>query len=164
MGRGHDLTAEEKAAISAFVEMGCPVINIAKRMNRSKSAISKYLNRGNEENARQRCGRKAILNRRDHARIFALATKDHQSTREISNGYPKRISHTTVLRSLHNNMNAKYLKRQARPGLTAAHISKRLEWAQVHQTWDEQWRSVTFSDKKSSIETAQMGISIIRLT
>ena len=113
MGRGHDLTAEEKAAISAFAEMGCPVINIAKRMNRSKSAISKYLNRGNEENARQRCGRKAILNRRDHARIFTLATKDHQSTREISNVIQSAFLtfHTTVLRSLHNNMNAKYLKR-----------------------------------------------------
>ena len=53
----------------------------------------------------------------------------------------------TIARAL-KAMKMKFLKRKHRPSWNKRHIESREKFGQRHQTWNEEWKSVIFSDEK----------------
>jgi hypothetical protein len=57
------------------------------------------------------------------------------------------ISKWTLARILKRNGH-RWSKLKSRPAWKSTHITNRLLFARIHQTWNEEWRSVIFSDEK----------------
>lgn len=140
MGRGLDLSDSEKAKIDAWVLDKIALSEIAQRLNRHHSCISRYINKKNSPTGRAKAGRKPKLTNRDHRRIFDLATNEDLSLAQIISQAKLEVSKSTVLRSLNQNPNVERKKRRARPAMKKRHIEARKLWAIEHQTWDEKWK------------------------
>ena len=124
---------------------------IAIEIGRSETAVRNVLN------LRNRYGQKKInakyrrpntLHQCDDHKIVRVVTVGKMSSAEISAAHPRKPLHSTMLRALKCITTTWYAKRMAKPKLTELHKVQRLEFACIHQTWDEEWKSVWFSDEK----------------
>jgi transposase len=149
MGRNNkDLSQFEKGQIEAYKDMNLSNFDIAKKLNRDKSTVTKYLQKTNKKSLKQNSGRKSKLDDRQKRHIFKLATKDRMSCRQLKGTLDLPVSCRTVQRSLHANRNANYEKMMRTIQLKKVHIDARLQWARIHKSWTYEWKKVLFTDEK----------------
>lgn len=148
MPRGKELSECEVRKILFYKGSGKSERDIARLMNRSKTAIHNAIIRKDYSNKIKRSGRKNILTARDNRQIFRLSTKKGLSTREISKRFSKKTSHVTVWKSLKLNINTKFMKLKKKPKLLKCHREERLKWAKNVMSWNDEWKQIIFSDEK----------------
>ena len=149
MGRNNkDLSMFEKGQITAYKDMKLSHSEIAKRIKRDKSTVTKYLLKKNKKNLKKYSGRKSKLDDRQKRHIFKLVTNNRMTCRQVKGTLGLPVSCRTIERSLHDNTNANYEKMIKMVQLKQVHIDARLQWARIHQSWSYEWRKVLFSDEK----------------
>ena len=148
MGRGKDLTEEEKAVISALVADKMSVRNIATRIERSKSAVHQYIVASKQGNNANRPGRKSSISKVQHRAIVRAASTGKQTAREIRDTYGCKVTVRRVQQLLRCAPNLNYRKMVCGPSLSSKHKEARVKWAKDYVHWRTRWRRVIFSDEK----------------
>lgn len=148
MGSGSTLTAVEKGKIDAFKELGLSGREIAKRLDRSKTAVNNYL--ADPENyGKNRKGRTAeATTYREKRSILRLASNSTLSATKIRSKSGVSASIATVLRIIKASVNIQRKKMKKKPVLKSLHKELRMNFAREHVAWSNQWKWVVFSDEK----------------
>jgi len=142
------LSVAERARIDAFVIAGHRVAQISEQLSRSRSCISRYIQRKTYTRVRQKVGRKKILLPQYRRRVIRAATNRAISAAKIVHELEVPCSKSTILRTLRDCEHIKYKKFAKMPLLTGAHINRRMAWCTDHLDWRQEWESVIFSDEK----------------
>lgn len=148
MPRGTELSEEEKGKVWAFHEMGLSAREIGRRLNRTRTVVLNLIKLRGKYGSKKRSGRKPTLSDRQRREIFKCATNSNMSAGEIQRHLLLSISRRRVQQILHQDERLKYVKRNKFPKLTPRHKTARLNFAEKHQFWEEDWQSVIFSDEK----------------
>lgn len=149
MARGKYLSEIEKTHIDLLKDQGKSNSFISRRIKRSRKAIINYSNlKDNYGVKKYKCGRKPIVSERTKRYIYKLAIDHKKSTREIEKEIYPRISHVSIYNVLKDNKNLKYTRMKESPPLNTKHVNDRLNFAKRHQTWENKWKRVIFSDEK----------------
>jgi hypothetical protein len=93
---------------------------------------------------------KHTVTNRESRRITRLALKLRRiTTQDLINELDLNISRKTIIRILRANNIRKRIAR-TKPHLTQSHMSARLEWAKLHESWTvADWAKVIWSDESS---------------
>lgn len=87
-------------------------------------------------------GRPKILTERDNRQLIRAAANSTKGSRRIAKENTPGVSHVTVWRSLNDSGNLKYVKMNSVPKLKPIHCEARSRFADLHQTWNYEWKSV----------------------
>lgn len=148
MPRGKQLSEEEKGKIQAYHEEGLSNREISRRLNRSSCVIDNFLKLGSKYSQTKRPGRMPLVSDREKREIKRLAVKENYSANEIRAEMSLGIGTRRVQQIMKLDLNLTYGKRYGKPGLKPKHKTARLRFAEKYRFWDEEWRSVVFSDEK----------------
>lgn len=148
MPRGTTLTIEERAKILAYRDSGKKIREIAAKLNRNKKTICNFLKDTDNYGKNLRSGRPPIIDNRDIRAIKRLAVNKSISPSQIRLQLSLPITTRRIQQILNNDANLKYQKRLHEPKLLPRHKAKRLEFAEHHKFWEEQWKFIIFSDEK----------------
>jgi len=148
MPRGKELTEFEKGEITGFATAGKSSREIGDLIGRSKTVVNNYLKLRENYGSKKRSGRKSSLTPRDKRGILRLASTEEYSVPQIKSAMNLKQHKQTIWRTINKSPNLVFTKRVRKPALKPHHIEARLKWAQEHMTWDQQWRTVIFSDEK----------------
>lgn len=155
MGKGKQLTEEERTLILGMAKGGATISKIAEETKRPRGTVATVLRqfrlRGNVETAK-RSGRPLKTSPRDHRQLVKLVKEDRRvSARDLSQKWgeviQKRISERTTRRRLKS---LGYNGRQARkkPFISAINKKKRLLWARkLRNKTLRFWKNVVFTDE-----------------
>lgn len=148
MGRGKQLTPEERAKIEVLQEEGYSCRGIAEKIGKSKTVVNNFL-RNAETYDKNMKGRpaKAIFPR-ERRSILRYASNAPMSASKIKARAGVNANISTVRRVINNAEHLKLMKLQKKPPLNDARKSQRLEFAAEHMTWNDEWKRVVFSDEK----------------
>jgi len=149
MGRRPSLTEKERGRIDGLREGGLSISAIAKRTNRSRDAVSRYLR--DPEGYRKRKKTKGNTKISPHATRHLLreGAKGNSSAAQLKFQLSLPVSKRRVQQILSSADHLQYRKYKIAPPLTEQHIAKRLEWARERHAWTPgQWSQVIFSDEK----------------
>lgn len=146
MGKGKDLTKEEKFAIKILKSIGISHKTIADSLHRNKSTITKYLKRGDNV-GKQNSGRKSIINATSLRRIARFVDKKPASSTYIMKYLDIRCSTQTLRRAMRNN-NIWWKKSKSIIPLSNINKEKRLEFCRMSLCDNVQWSNIIFSDEK----------------
>ena len=147
MGRGSELSEEERRLVMNLHNQGVSRREIAKAVGRSRDSIGRVISR-NGAGAGLRSGRPKKLSDRSERRITRCASNRSISTREIRRSLTLNVSKHTVWRVLKSCDHLRYRKKLAKPPLTVNHMQARFDWSLARLLWNEEWKSVIFSDEK----------------
>ncbi|DAZ95921.1 TPA: hypothetical protein N0F65_012398 [Lagenidium giganteum] len=148
MPRGSEITAEERAAIQAFLSVGKSCRWIAKEIGRSKSAIADVRKCLDGENKTRRRGARPKLSRREGRRAVRLAISQQLSAAKIKQELGVQCHSQTILNVINGTNYARYKKRKQAPDLSARHRRARLKFVKDRIANNAFWRYVLFSDEK----------------
>jgi transposase len=138
----------EKGQIHAYVQVGKNYSEIGLLLNRSRSAISKFMMRENLINLPKKRGRPNKLSDRTKRTILRYnQAKPSQTCRQIISNYVLHVSKYTIAR-LFKKCGRSWRKKKKQPAWKSHHCVNRLEFARMNQTWNAEWRTVIFSDEK----------------
>lgn len=142
------LTESEKNQIYALKQVGKSQRDIAKLIGRSRGAVQGFLRRNSNPIKPKGKGRKNIIKGRDIRRIKNFLRKNPMSnSSDILKNTSITASRWTVNRIL-KRYGYSWKKAKAIPRWKPIHLSNRLNFARLHQTWRSEWRSVIFTDEK----------------
>lgn len=149
MTRGTLLTTEERAQIEALHAENFSQRAIAKRINRSPKAVSKYLKEketyGTHFNS---SGNKKISDRQVRA-LIREASNSTSSASELRKDLELPIGTRRIQQILSSTDFLKYKKVRKAPLLSPIHVNNRLIWAREMHAWTPaQWGRIIFSDEK----------------
>ena len=148
MGKRPKLSDFERGRVVELRNQGLSQRAIAERINRSQTVIKNFLRDQQGYGAKNRGGRPKKLNDRDmRALRRALRQTSGLSTARLKEETGVEVHRETVRRAI-KSAGLKYLKRLQRPALKVVHKNRRLEFGRQHQLWNDEWRSVLFSDEK----------------
>ena len=148
MSKRKYLTACEQVLINEKRKNGLTIRQIAEEIQRSKSAVGRFLK--GEENPKipKKRGRKSIISDRVKRGIIKYVTKNRtHSLSTVSLNLHLTVSRSTI-RNVLMKLKAKYVRMKRKPFWKPSHIIHRLDFARQHQTWSTAWRNVIFSDEK----------------
>ncbi|GBM62103.1 hypothetical protein AVEN_108339-1 [Araneus ventricosus] len=95
-----------------------------------------------------RSGRPLVMDIRSDRRIQRMASSSKMLVREITRASRLHISKNTVYGRIIESDYMIQAKMACRLPLSKLHISKRLQWARNHMSYDDKWTTVLFSDEK----------------
>lgn len=144
MGRSTNLSAREQGKILAYNEQGLSKRDMARRLRRSVTAVTTFLN-GTEMYGKRYKGRKSVMDSRAKRRLRNLASNRQISIRNLKKQLNTSASLTTIRREL-SNLKCKHTRMKARPKLTPIHRSNRLLFCRTNMSLN--WSAVWFSDEK----------------
>ena len=142
------LSVEEKQKILKVSKKGLSHRKIAKKIHRSKTSVTYFLQDPSKLEAVKRSGRKKKLVDRDKRRVVRAASNKVISCRQISADLNLKVSRWTVNRVIRESGILKHKKKKTSPSLTDTHRQARLDWAKKHMTWNKEWQNVVWSDEK----------------
>lgn len=148
MPRGSSLSAKEQGIIIGMRESGSKILHIAASLNRHRNCIYNFLKNPSGYGSNRRSGRKTNIDDRCKRRIWHLAVDNLMSSGGIKAQLGLQISRNRIVQILHENKFIKYTSMVHKPKLLERHIKARLEFANKHQFWAEEWHNVVFSDEK----------------
>jgi hypothetical protein len=134
------LLIDEKQKILKWSKKGWSHRKIAKKIHRSKTAVTYFLQDPSKLEAVKRSGRKKKLVDRDKRQVI--------SCRQISTDLNLKVSRWTVNRVIQESGVLKNKKKKTSPSLTDTHRQARMDWAKKHMTWNAEWQNVVWSDEK----------------
>lgn len=148
MPRGKVLTETERVKAATMKNLGCSMRAIAKEIGRSLNVIRNFFKLGEKYAARKHPkGNKKVGNRLI-TQIKDEATKNKLSPAEIVSKLNLPIKKRRVQQILQADINLKYKKPAKAPHLTQCHKTARLDFARKHMKWEDEWKTVIFSDEK----------------
>lgn len=143
------LGSVEKAQIDAFSALNLGVSDIAKRVNRHKSTVTRYLQRRKTAKERKLRQRVSKLSERDTRRIIQTAVNGRKSATDVQKELNLNVTTRRIQQVLRECPHTAFLKPQKAPYLLKRHKQERLKWAETQLDWDgPDWRRVIFSDEK----------------
>lgn len=148
MPRGKELSVEEKAKISSYLECNLSNREIAKRINRSHGLIDNFVRLGENYGQRKRTGCKPKLTNRQKRQIISAASKPGSTSKKIKYELDLNVTDRRVRQVLNQSNKVKWKKRQGKPRLKPHHITARLLFARKLMSWSAEWQKVVFSDEK----------------
>ena len=151
MPRGKVLSSEEQAKIEAYRDAGLSLRKIAKKISRSTTCIYHFLQLRENYGKNYYTGGNTKLTRRDRSRIFKEISTQNKTASEVTKILKLPVTTRRVQQILQQDNRLKWTKRSLKPPLTQEHKRARLEFAQNHMTWSEEWKDTIFSDEKSLI-------------
>jgi transposase len=147
MGKGSDLSLEEKVEIDTCFSLGLNKCQIARRIGRSRCAVSNQLEKP-ENNERNQRGRKRKLSDRDDRHIGRAASNKMVSSARIKHDLGLAVSSRTIRRVLQRTPYLSYDKMRKGPWSNQRIKRQRFDWGNEHQQMGERWKMVIFSDEK----------------
>ena len=148
MGRGKPLSQFERGQVDAYRADGKSIRHIAQIIGKSRSAVSHYINQGNNYCNKHSPGRPRILTDRDQRALIRRVQLTSESVPKVIGQMGLQSSRWTVWRALRDCPNVEYCHGQRYPAWGQRHIDSRLKFAQNHVTWTTDWQHVIFSDEK----------------
>jgi transposase len=148
MPRGHQLSAFERGQILAYRDQGMNATEIAKRVGRHRSTISRFVENPVQYGMKKRPGRPPRLNDRSVRRILRASSTGMFSANQIKAAQHVPLSTRRVQMIISSSPHMKYEKRKMQPKLDLKHITARLDWAKTVSSWLKEWQSIIFSDEK----------------
>lgn len=148
MGKAKRLDEVEKGQIQVLADTGLSNREIARKINRSEKVVRNYVKNPQRYGIKKRTKGNSKLSARQKGQIQEEATKNHLNCRQIIAKLDLPVNKATVSRVLNESPHIKWTKPKPKPRLTPKHKVNRLQFAQSHMSWTEQWRQVIFSDEK----------------
>lgn len=148
MPRGKELTKDQKTKIETLAEENRSIRYIAKKVEKSKSIVSKYIRSPKTYGITKRRGRLPKLSNRMKRSIVSQASNKIISCNQIRAELPNPVSKMTVWRVLNASPILNFEKIKTKPILTPDDKIKRLEFAKKTMTYNAEWKSIVFSDEK----------------
>ena len=107
MPRGKQLTTEEKAAITAYKEIGWSNRAISKKkIKRSPSVIDNFINLCQFYGKQKRSGRKSSITKRQKGQIIQLAKERNLTSTQIKAGLGVSVSNRIIRQILNSSEKA----------------------------------------------------------
>ena len=148
MPKGKILNDEEKGQIKAYKTMGWSNRKIALQIGRSSNCVNNFVNEEKNPTRKKTPGPKNKLSLRQKSMILRESSKNGSSIANIKSQLQLNVSRETVRRVLKSSPNMNYVKLARTPPLNPLSKSKRLTFARIHQTWNQEWQNVVWSDEK----------------
>lgn len=148
MPKGTILTDEERGKIDILKEEGYSLREIARRIGRSRDAVTNYIRLGSKYATKKRPGRPSYLTDRDKRRMIHLAVNSKLSSAKIKANMNISVTSRRIRQVLSSEENLSYRKTVPVPRLLPRHKNARLRFAEKHRFWDDEWSTVVFSDEK----------------
>lgn len=148
MPRGISLSDKEKGQIKAYHEEGLSNREISRRLNRSSCVIDNFIKLGDKYSTKKRKGRIPTVTERDKREIKRLALTETFSAKEIRGQMDLGVGIRRVQQIMKTDLNLTYDKKCAKPSLENRHKKARFRFAEKYRFWDEEWKSVVFTDEK----------------
>ncbi len=145
--RRHELTETEKERIGEWYHRGLSFREIGRLLNRDHTTIIRFINR-EEGEPHVRTGRPRLLTERDMRHIQNAASNQIVVAPRIRVELDLQVSVRTVQQALRHCPHLHRQQMTSAPMLTDASKARRVEWAQAHLAWTEEWKRVVFSDEK----------------
>jgi hypothetical protein len=145
MPRGTLFSGEEKGQIRAYKEEGRSNRWIAKKIGRSKTAVSNFVVGIGSNGKKKHRGRPRKLSDRKKRRILANISNSTKGTRRVRDEFAPEVSHVTVWRAIKSAPNIVRQRMQRCPKLTQEHKVARLNWAEQRVWWKMCWQRVIFT-------------------
>ncbi|KAF0748124.1 hypothetical protein AaE_007457 [Aphanomyces astaci] len=148
MGRGKQLNEFQKGQIVVWKQHQQTVQFMAQSLGVSRTAISNYLKDPENYGKRFKGGRPSKLSVNDVRQIFRTASKTGATATTIVRDLNLAVSPRWVRHMLKDNTCFEYVKRNATPLLTKAHMEARLKYAKKHLESPPSWSTIIWSDEK----------------
>ena len=149
MPRQAQLTEFEKGQIDELKKQNLNGREIAKRINKSQSMVSRYLKNPIEYGKRFCGGRPSKLSERTRRQIINEAAKTGSSANSLRESLSLNVSKSTIIRCLNSTSLFKYQKANQAPKLTQVLMNRRANWAEkMVEYGSENWNRIIFSDEK----------------
>ncbi|GBN81897.1 hypothetical protein AVEN_67130-1 [Araneus ventricosus] len=108
--------------------------------------IYRVLTRKTPYEPKPRSGRPRVTDIRSDRRIQRMSSSQKMSVLEITMACRLQFSKNTVHRRIIESGYMIHAKMAHRLPLSKLHISKRLQWARNHMSYDDKWMAALFSD------------------
>ncbi|XP_043256873.1 uncharacterized protein LOC122399882 [Colletes gigas] len=144
MPRGKLLTSEGKASIDAYKDMGCSNRFIAEKVNRSRTLVNNYVNLGEVYGQKHPTGGNKKLTRRQYSLLMRSAAKEIKTAAQLRTELQLPITTRRVQQVLKSSGRFKWTKMLQKPILKDRHKQARLEFAQSHMSWTQEWENIIF--------------------
>ena len=149
MPKGQKLNSVEKAQIDALKHnSNLSIRRITKIINRSDCVVRNYLKNSNGYCQKSTPGRPPKLNNRDKRSIIRAASNSQKPSRLPCEVPSVDITPRRIRQILDEFGYLKYKKMLCKPYLTKKNITDRLKFANFHMNWEQEWKSVVFSNEK----------------
>jgi transposase len=148
MPRGTEATEEEIGQVKLLLSEQKSHRQIAKSIKRSKTFVTHLVSRNFKKAQKARSGRRSKLSDRDDRTLIRSASNRALSSGKLRDELNLDVHRSTVYRHLHHSDHLVLRKLNSKPRITDEQKAKRLQWAQAHMTWSEQWKRTIFSDEK----------------
>lgn len=132
----------------AYNDIHMRPVEIAKKLGRNKSIISRFLAKPKEYGHGKHTGRPRTLTIRAERRLIAAGINENSTANEIKVNQEIPLSKRRVQQILKSSPNLVYLKRKCEPHLTKNHKTVRLHWATDRLILSQNWSEIIFSDEK----------------
>ncbi|GBO11713.1 hypothetical protein AVEN_182119-1 [Araneus ventricosus] len=137
MPKYSQLSNEEVSRILHLKFLSKTVREISKLLNRSKSMIYHVLTRKTPYERKPRSGRPRVTDIRSDRRIQRMASSQKMAVLEITRASLLQFSKNTVHRRIIESGCMIQAKMPRRLPISKLHISKRLQWARNHMSYDD---------------------------
>lgn len=148
MGRGKQLTDEEKGKIVAYRESGLKQRAIAKKIRRSQNVVSHFLRNQSGYGKNMKGGTYKATTNADRRAILRAASNSRDSVAKIKQKTGVAASVSTVRRVIKKSGYLKRLKIKKKPPLNNVRKTKRLQFARQYMSYKKEWQNIVFSDEK----------------
>ncbi|CAF1088440.1 unnamed protein product [Rotaria magnacalcarata] len=130
------LTENERKSILELHKKNTSHREIAKKINRSTTVVTNFLNDLLKYDSRKRTGRRKKVDGRAKRLIIRTASNKSIPCSNIINDLCLKMSRWTINRVIKRSNILKKMKTKHSPALTTAHKDLRLTWAKDHMTWN----------------------------
>ena len=142
------LTQEEKMTILQMLNEKVKVTDIVAVLSRNKSTIYRFINKIQKQEKKKPIGRPKKLSDRTVRAIVKSISGKIITPRQIKADFGPECSPKTIKRAVKASSNLVPTKIKKKPALNDHHKKARLDFAERHLIWRDEWHKIIWSDEK----------------